>query len=344
MKKFTKIMLIIVAVLVVLGLLFCGVAAGLGAGRAELIQEIEKEGELAYGNWHIGKYGIYYGGSDASYVNDDDIYDMDDDDDDSDEDDMDSDDDVDDEDDMDDFESLATIGSGEAALSEVKNIKMNIDAAEVKIVNAEDSDKITVELKKGNEKYLTCKMEDATFSINYNEKKKVGIGYKGAKILVHVPKQAVFSDVTMKVGAADVEMDVADLTCENLTLDVGAGNFEADGFTVNQTLNASIGAGNLEIDGGTYQDVEMNCGVGNLEFAGGVNGNLTGECGMGNVTLDLKGTETDYDYKLACGMGQIAINGTTYSAISGNKTITNENIIGTIDLDCGMGQITCNIQ
>lgn len=332
MKKFTKIMLIIVAVLVVLGLLFCGVAAGLGAGRTEVIQEIEKEGELACGNWHIGKYGIYYGESDASYVDDDDIYDTDDDD-------MD-----DDDDDMSGFESLETIGSGEATLSEVKNIKMNIDAAAVKIVTAEDNDKITVELKKGKEKYLTCKMEDATFSINYNEKKKVGIGYKGAKILVHVPKQAVFSDVTMKVGAADVKMNVADLTCENLTLDVGAGNFEADGFTVNQTLNASIGAGNLEMDGGIYQNVEMNCGVGNLEFAGTVNGNLTGECGMGNVTLDLKGTETDYDYKLACGMGQIVINGTTYSAISGNKTITNENIIGTIDLDCGMGQITCDIQ
>lgn len=329
-------MLIIVAVLVVLGLLFCGVAAGLGAGRAELIQEIEKEGELAYGNWHIGKYGIYYGGSDASYVDDDDIYDTDDDDMDDDDDDID--------DDMSGFESLATIGSGEAALSEVKNIKMNIDAAAVKIVNAEDSDKITVELKKGNEKYLTCKLEDATFSINYNEKKKVGVGYKGAKLLIHVPEKAVFGDVTMKVGAADVKMDVTGLTCENLTLDVGAGNFETDGFTVNQTLNASIGAGNLEIGGGNYQDVEMNCGVGNLEFAGTVNGNLTGECGMGNVTLDLNGTETDYDYKLACGMGQIAINGTTYSAISGNKTITNENIIGTIDLDCGMGQITCNIQ
>ncbi len=341
MKKFTKIMLIIVAVLVVLGLLFCGVAAGLGAGRTEVIQEIEKEGELACGNWHIGKYGIYYGESDASYVDDDD--DVDDDDMDDDDDDMDDDDD-DMDDDMSDFESLATIGSGEAALSEVKNIKMNIDAAEVKIVTAEDSDKITVELKKGNENYLTCKMEDATFSINYNEKKKVGVGYKGAKILVYVPEQAVFSDVTMKVGAAAVEMDVADLTCENLTLDVGAGNFEADGFTVNQTLNASIGAGNLEIADGTYQNVEMNCGVGNLEFAGTVNGNLTGECGMGNVTLDLSGTETDYDYKLACGMGQIAINGTTYSAISGNKTITNENIIGTIDLDCGMGQITCDIQ
>ena len=343
MKKFTKIMLIIVAVLVVLGLLFCGVAAGLGAGRTEVIQEIEKEGELACGNWHIGKYGIYYGESDASYVDDDDD-DMDDDDMDDDDDDMDDDDDDMDDDDMSGFESLATIGSGEAALSEVKNIKMNIDAAEVKIVTAEDNDKITVELKKGKEKYLTCKMEDATFSINYNEKKKAGIGYKGAKILVHVPKQAVFSDVTMKVGAADVKMNVADLTCENLTLDVGAGNFEADGFTVNQTLNASIGAGNLEMDGGIYQNVEMNCGVGNLEFAGTVNGNLTGECGMGNVTLDLKGTETDYDYKLACGMGQIVINGTTYSAISGNKTITNENIIGTIDLDCGMGQITCDIQ
>ena len=72
MKKFTKITLIVAAVLLGVGLIFCGVSTAMGAS----VWRMAKNGELRYGNWHIGPGGLYYNGSD--YDDDDDYDDNDD--------------------------------------------------------------------------------------------------------------------------------------------------------------------------------------------------------------------------------------------------------------------------
>ena len=51
-----------------------------------------KNGELRYGNWHIGPVGLYYSSADGDDEEDDDMDDFDEDDDDSDDDDSDDDD------------------------------------------------------------------------------------------------------------------------------------------------------------------------------------------------------------------------------------------------------------
>ena len=54
MKKFTKIMLIIAVSLLGAGLIFCGVSTAMGAS----VWRMAKNGELRYGNWHIGPVGL----------------------------------------------------------------------------------------------------------------------------------------------------------------------------------------------------------------------------------------------------------------------------------------------
>ena len=80
MKKFTKIMLIIAVSLLGAGLIFCGVSTAMGAS----VWRMAKNGELRYGNWHIGPVGLYYSSADGDDEEDDDMDDFDEDDDDSD--------------------------------------------------------------------------------------------------------------------------------------------------------------------------------------------------------------------------------------------------------------------
>lgn len=58
MKKFTKIILIITGILAALGIIFCGIAAVMGAGWSTIHRKA-LAGELDFGNWHIGN-GVYY--------------------------------------------------------------------------------------------------------------------------------------------------------------------------------------------------------------------------------------------------------------------------------------------
>ena len=73
MKKFTKIMLIIAVSLLGAGLIFCGVSTAMGAS----VWRMAKNGDLRYGNWHIGPVGLYYSSADGDDEEDDDMDDFD---------------------------------------------------------------------------------------------------------------------------------------------------------------------------------------------------------------------------------------------------------------------------
>lgn len=304
MKKFTKISLIVVAVMAGLGIILCGIVSLLGGGSG-----VWKDGEMRYGNWHIGNHGIYYQGENDF--------------------------------DFGDWEENVT--QQDIPLENVKSMKLNIDAAELKVVSSSDTENIGIELVRGKEKYFSCSLDGSTLIVKYDTDNHQ-IKNNAPEIELAIPKGASFENITINTGAVEGDFTLDEIVCEKMDINVGAGNFMADKLTVTDKIEVTIGAGNVEIEDGEYQDVKLECGVGNLTFKGKVTGDITGHCGMGDMELELEGKETDYNYNVSCGLGHVEINGTTYSNIAGSKKVQNEGAIGTIDLDCGMGGIDVEIE
>ena len=252
MKKFTKIMLIIAVSLLGAGLIFCGVSTAMGAS----VWRMAKNGELRYGNWHIGPVGLYYSSADGDDEEDDDIDDFDEDDDDSDDDDSD-DDDSDDDDmitDISDMEFSTEVPAGGADssfdVSSIRNIKLDIDAAEITVKEPDDSTKIRAVLKHGKEKYYSCRLDGDTLKIKYDAKKHYY--KKSPQIILYLPKGSSFDELNFDIGAADMSWKDFDVSCNNLILKVGAGNFEAEQFQVYGKMDVSVGVGNVEITDGVW--------------------------------------------------------------------------------------------
>lgn len=334
MKKFTKVSLIIVAVLLGIGILLCGIASLMGAGFGT-IRRMARAGELTYGNWHIGGDGIYYGDDweDALDI-DVDVPEID----------------V----DVPEIDVDGTVAeSGSAAgtdgitcsyaIEKIRNLDVDIDAAELTFCEGTKTDQIVVTLQKGREKYYDVGMDEDTLEIEYDTGSRVTRS-NTPKIVVEIPAGMTFEEMDLDLGAAETVFELTDVTCKDLDLDVGAGVVTAKKFTVTGKMDVSIGVGSARIDGGTYQDIKLDCGMGDFVMKGKLSGNLTGKCGMGSMELKLEGNETDYNYKVSCGMGGIDVNGTTYSNISGSQNVTNPGAVGTIDLDCGMGSIDLEIK
>lgn len=303
MRKFTKVSLLIVAVMASLGLLLCGISAMLGGGFGPFWQ-MAKAGEFNIGHWELYNGGYY------------------------------------------DDENSNKTGTDSSVqsfpLSSVVNMDLDIDLAELEFIEAADAKQITVSLKRGYEKYYKCKLEGDTLLISYKINSH-NLNRNGPKITVEVPEQAKFDILELELGAAEAELAVDGLACEELTVDVGAGKITVDSIEVKQRMDLKVGMGMVEINGGTYQDVALDCGMGTLSLEGTVKGDLTGTCGMGNIELDLDGRESDYNYDLSCGMGNLNVNDISYSGIGGSRIITNEGAIGTMKLDCSMGQIEVTI-
>lgn len=343
MKKFTKVSLIIAAILGGVGILFCGIASLMGGGKT--IRQMARDGELNYGNWYVGPYGVYYDDSDWDFdwdwydndyvdVGDIDVGDID-------------------VGDIDDDLEVVYNPDSDAELdgtaentytfdaAEVKNLKLDVNAAVVDFKEGTDDKNVVVKFYRIHEKYYDNEVKSGTLVVEYDTQHHYRTS-NHAKIVIEIPKGMQFGTVDLNIGATDAEIE--GLSCKEMTLYVGAGELTTTGFTVTEKMTVSLGAGSLDIGGGTYGDVNLDCGVGELSMAGTVNGDLVADCGIGEMEIELLGkNEQDYNYKISCGMGEVEVNGKSYSNLSGSYQATNAGAVGTIDLDCGMGSIDVEI-
>lgn len=106
-------------------------------------------------------------------------------------------------------------------------------------------------------------------------------------------------------------------------------------------LSLDMGVAECEISGISTSKLDIDNGVGDVSFRGSITGSADLETGVGTIILNLVNSETDYNYKVECGMGSIRIGDTEYSMISDDKRINNQAPY-TMDLECGVGDITIN--
>lgn len=155
-------------------------------------------------------------------------------------------------------------------------------------------------------------------------------------IILYVPQDYSFSDITMALGAG--VMNLEGLTAESMTLDVGAGQINAD-YLMADSLDISVGAGEVIVDDMDIMEFNASVEAGHLLASGRIDGNGTAECSAGSLELNLDAEETDYDYAANCVAGSIDIGENYHSWASREKMWSN----GTgklLDLECSLGQIT----
>ncbi len=311
MNKFTRITLLVVAVMAGAGILLCGISSLMGGGY-RTIRRMAENGEFFDGDWNIsGKdHGWFW--SDGWFWDDGWFWEDD--------------------------EESGTSTSYTYDAAQIKELRLDIDMAELEIVEGDAPDQILVKLYKCKEKYFTGETDGDALELTYDRKNDTHRN-SHEKITVTLPKEMYLEELFVDAGATNTRIRHKTLCCDTVRIDIGAGNVEVDGFTVTGTLDVEAGAGNVEIYGGEYQNIEMDCSLGNFEMEGRVNGNLEADCSMGNMVLVLIGKESDYNYDLSCSLGNMEINGNTYAMIDGSRRETNEGAVGTIRLECDMGNM-----
>lgn len=315
MKNFTKVCLIIAAVLGGVGLLLCGIASAMGGYGT--IRQLAEAGELNHGKWHIQRDGIYYGTDEDAYSAGHNVA------------------------------GEAVDGDGVAytyETGEFTNLDIEIEAAEIYFTEGERTDAVVVTLYNCRKDYYAGNVQDDTLHIEYKSDDTISNVSINRKLVIAIPAGMHFDDIDIDMGAADAIFELADISCNTLCMDVGAANVIADEINVKELLDVTVGAGNLEIKDGSYENVKLFCGMGSLNMQGEVSGDVDAECGMGDMNIKLKGNPDAYDYELSCGMGDMVINGVKYSGIAGSHQIKNEKATGRIYLECGMGSVDFAIE
>lgn len=184
------------------------------------------------------------------------------------------------------------------------------------LIQEYDGDKIRVNVANDAKNDVVVKETSGKITITDTRSGNVK---KKKQIKVIVPSGKDFDTISLGVDMGTIDLE-CDLKVQELSVEVGAGEFSGYGNITAAYCDLQVGAGTIDID---QIDVQK----------------LNADCGAGEIDMVVTGKEKDYNYDLSCGMGEINLEDSEYSGIGIEKTISNEGAQKDMVLECGMGEI-----
>ena len=184
------------------------------------------------------------------------------------------------------------------------------------LIQEYDGDKIRVNVANDAKNDVVVKETSGKITITDTRSGNVK---KKKQIKVSIPSVKEFDTVSLGVDMGTIDLE-CDLKVQELSVEVGAGEFSGYGNITAAYCDLQVGAGTIDID---QLDVQK----------------LNADCGAGEIDMVVTGKEKDYNYDLSCGMGEINLEDSEYSGIGIEKNISNEGARKDMVLECGMGEI-----
>jgi len=217
---------------------------------------------------------------------------------------------------------------------QIETVSNNIDVLDIEIDFSKLTFKIDNEFSiETNNNYI--KVRENNNKIFIDETKKLFSSKKDNEIIIYVPKDKVFSEVTIEAGSGNIDIEY--LKTNYMELDLGAGAINFDELNVLGKASIDSGAGKLEINSGIINNLDLDIGVGDVLISGKLTGNNEINAGVGSLKINLSNYIDNYKFIINKGIGKIKINN---EIVKDNYYQSNGNNL--VKIDGGMGNISIN--
>lgn len=240
------------------------------------------------------------------------------------------------------------------ALSSVLGLKKDskIASDEISITNFENTDIATLDIEVGytnlkiktgdflrietNNSNINCKQNNQNLQIKEKNHNWFS-NSENLDLILYIPENLEFEEV--KINAGTGKISVENLTVNNLSFELGAGESEIQKLNVSKKCNIAGGAGKVNILSGIINDLDLDMGVGEVNLDVSITGKSDIDAGIGSLNMELQGNKEDYEIKTDKGIGSVKIDG---------KEVLDGEIYGDgekyIEIDGGIGNITVNFK
>lgn len=155
-------------------------------------------------------------------------------------------------------------------------------------------------------------------------------------LIITIPSNYTFQEVEIETGAGKLTID--SLQTKILDLELGAGETVINNLEVEKG-KIKTGVGAFTIKDGLLNNINFDMGVGKVDIDAKLTGYNKFKTGIGAFNLNLKGLETDYQFEINKGLGEVLI---------GNQEVNDNTILGDgsnmIKIDGGIGMVKVNFQ
>ena len=319
MKNFTKIALIVVLVLVVLGSILCTVSLCLGFNYDSFREDVE-DGKFAFGP--IQKVGnlLWDGGVKWKY-------------------------------DGEDWNSADTDEysfpcMGDAGDVRVDSLNLDVYYGSVYIVeNEKNPDEIRVKIeyrRKNHRRVVEAYKEGLDLHIRETGRKH-SRNNDSTRITIAIPGEMkeephIMREILLRQDAGEISVDMP-LTAEKINITVNAGECEVESkLTALETLKADVGAGEIDFREIEARELFLDAGVGQLDVDRMAADDIKIDCGIGSIDAMVYGRESDYNYDITSNIGEVTIGDESYAGL-GNSTNIDNGADKKMQIDCGIGSV-----
>ncbi len=215
-----------------------------------------------------------------------------------------------------------TEGDDMQKFKNVRSIDMYVAAGEVEVRRTADTaDEIIIETEKIDKRLKLQYYMDGDELVIQTKKKITHINNAGGvgKIYINIPERCVLEDAEFNLLAGSLYVE--EISAKELSIDVGAGEASINKFTADKA--------------------DFNCGTGSIMAAGNVREEADIDCGIGQITFHVQGKQTDYNYEVSCGIGEVSCGDSTYSGIGSKREVDNH-ATKEMEIDCGIGNVIVN--
>lgn len=232
------------------------------------------------------------------------------------------------------------IADAEEVLADwVTCVQMELGAGNIEIKKSENG---SFYIKDGKNIYMNTDYEKGIVEIytkSENEIQIFGFTTNSQEIVaegtIYLPDQ-VYEEVILDMGAGEFRGELPE--CKKLEVRLGAGECIFDSVKAEE-MELEVGAGECKI--GYLEAAELDADIAMGEFTAKalIGRDLDAKVGMGEIAMDIIGEETDFNYDVEVGAGEVQIGSRSYSGV-GSGGSKDDGLDRTIDVECGMGQAT----
>ncbi len=218
-----------------------------------------------------------------------------------------------------------------ATNEEVMSMEFNIGAAELNVLPSSTDNYIVESNTKGE---YRCYVKDGVLILEGIQHNNLTI-QKNETITLFIPENAVLDSISMSVGAGDVEIET--MKANQIEISIGAGQLKVQNLIADD-LKLEVAVGECVINQMNLEQGKIDISMGDLTVKGNITKDLEVNCTMGNATLELDGTEKDFNYEIDCAMGNVNVLNSGITVILGENN-KNNNADKTFKISCAMGNV-----
>ena len=322
MKNFTKIALIVVLALVILGSVFCTISLCLGFNYNNFREDVEN-GKYAFGpiGW-IGDLADLDWGAGVHWLDDGASWNSA------------------------DTNEYTFPCMGDTGDSRVDSLDLDVYYGDVRIVenikNPEEI-RVQVEYRKKNHKRVLEAYKDGTALIIRETGSRRSRNNDSTRITIAIPRGMedethMLREILLKQDAGAISVDMP-LTAVEINITVNAGECDAQSkLTALETLKLDVGAGEMDMKELEAPELFLSAGVGQLDVDRMTADDIIIDCGVGSIDATAVGRENDYNYDITSNVGSVSIDDEDYDGLGVSREIDN-GADKRMQIDCGVGTV-----